>query len=160
MFELIALLSPLLMLGAVTAGQIVRRQGRDGKIREVPVAASTILYEGTMCFEDAGGDFTGTVLENGTFGGIVRSTVDNSSGADAAKNAEVWTDGDFVLPMDTTSLVHADIGKPVYAVDNYTVSETATDLVPVGILVKIISTSLAVVSIHGLGERDTGPLVT
>jgi hypothetical protein len=156
----------LLMVGAVTANQIVKRQGRDGNIVAVPVAAEAILYEGTMCFEDAGGDFTGTVLENGQFGGIVRKKVDNTGGVDASggsaagKWAEVWTDGVFELNMDTTSLTAADIGKPVYGVDNYTVSETATDLVPVGVLVKIISTSKALVSIHGLGQRDTGPLVT
>lgn len=145
---------------AVTANQIIKMQGNPGKRRSVPVAASTILYEGTLCFEDAGGDFTGTVLENGSFGGIVCDNVDNSAGADAAKYADVWVSGDFVLPMDTTSLTAADIGKPVYGVDNFTITETATDLVPVGILVRILSTSSAIVSIHGLGERDTGPLAT
>ncbi len=159
MFELLCLLFTLPLLGAVTANQIVKKQGIC-KRRSVPVAASTILYEGTMCFEDAGGDFCGTVLENGSFGGIVCENVDNSAGADEAKDADVWTTGDFELAMDTTSLTHADIGKPVYGVDNFTVTETATDLVPVGILVKIISTSRAIVSIHGIGERDTGPLVT
>lgn len=144
---------------AVTANQIVKFQGA-GPIRSVPVAASTILYAGTMCFEDAGGDFTGTVLENGSFGGIVVNEVDNSSGADAEKYADVWTTGEFELNFDTTSLTAADIGKAVYGVDNFTVTETATDLVPVGIITKVLSTSRALVSIHGLGERDTGPLVT
>lgn len=151
---------------AVTANQTIKRQGRDGKIRKVPVAADAVLYEGTLCFEDAGGDFSGTVVENGQFGGVVRKFVDNTGGADGsgggfgAKYAEVWTDGDFELPMDTTSLAAADIGKAVYGVDNYTISETATDLVPVGVITGIVSTSVAIVSIHGLGERDTGPLVT
>lgn len=159
MFTILSFLASLCFLAAVTAPQIIKAQGIM-KRRSVPVAASTILYEGTMCFEDAGGDFTGTVLENGSFGGIVCETVDNSAGADAAKNADVYTTGDFELAMDTTSLVAADIGKPVYAVDNFTVTETATDLVPVGVIVKVISTSRALISIHGLGERDTGPLVT
>lgn len=151
---------------AVTANQVIKRRGREGKLRKVPVAASTILYEGTMCFEDAGGDFAGVVVENGSFGGIVKQQVDNSAGGDGsaggfgAKFAEVYTDGDFLLTFDTTSLVVGDIGKAVYGVDNFTVSETATDLVPVGIIVEVVSTSQAWVSIHGLGERDTGPLVT
>lgn len=145
---------------AVTANQIIKRRGRQGKIRKVPVAASTILYEGTMCFEDAGGDFSGTVVENGTFGGIVVETVDNSAGGDGDKFAEVYTDGDFELPMGSASLVAADIGKAVYASDNYTLTETATDLVPVGVIVEVVAAAVAVVSIHGLGERDTGPLVT
>lgn len=145
---------------AVTANQVIRRRSGSPGRRKVPVAASTILYEGTMCFEDAGGDFTGTVLENGTFGGIVVDNVDNSAGADAAKWAEVYYDGEFLLTMDTTSLTAVDIGKPVYGVDNFTITETATDLVPVGIITEVVSTSTAWVSIHGLGERDTGPLVT
>lgn len=155
-----------LAIGAVTANQVVKRQGRDGNIAALPVAADAVIYEGTLVFEDAGGDFTGTVFENGSFGGIARHYVNNTGGVDASggsaagKWVEVWTDGVFELNMDTTSLVAADIGKPVYGVDNYTVTETATDLVPVGILMKIISTSKALVAIHGLGQRDTGPLVT
>lgn len=151
---------------AVTANQVVKRSGRDGKIRKLPVAADAVLYEGTMCFEDAGGDFAGTVVENGSFGGIVRKYVDNTGGTDGsaggygAKYVEVWTDGEFDLPMDTTSLGAADIGKAVYGVDNYTVSETGTDLVPVGIITEILSTSLARVSIHGVGEVEAGPRTT
>jgi hypothetical protein len=144
---------------AVTANQVIRRRGICDR-RHVPVAASTILYEGTLCFEDAGGDFTGTVLENGSFGGVVVQNVDNSAGADAAKKCDVFVTGEFLLTFDTTSLVAADIGKAVYGVDNFTVTETATDLVPVGIITEVVSTSTAWVSIHGLGERDTGPLVT
>jgi hypothetical protein len=151
---------------AVTANQPIRRRGTSPRIRKVPVAASTILYEGTLCFEDAGGDFTGTVLEGGTFGGIVRKMVDNSGGADAsaggfgAKWAEVYVDTEFLLPFTGTDLVVGDIGKPAYASDNYTLTEVATDLVPVGVITEVVSTSLAWVSIHGLGVRDTGPLVT
>lgn len=145
---------------AVTANQIIKRRSGSRGRRKVPVAASTILYEGTLCFEDAGGDFTGTVLENGSFGGIVVETVDNSAGADAEKKAEVYYDGEFLLTFDTTSLAAADIGKACYGVDNFTVTETATDLVPVGIITEVVSTSTAWVSIHGIGERDTGPLVT
>jgi hypothetical protein len=151
---------------AVTAAQVIRRRGNAPRQRKIPVAANTILYEGTMCFEDAGGDFTGTVLENGQFGGIVIKTVDNSGGADAsaggfgAKFAEVYVDTEFLLTMDTTSLTAVDIGKPVYGVDNFTITETPTDLVPVGVITEVVSTSQAWVSIHGLGVRDTGPLVT
>ena len=151
---------------AVTAAQVIRRRGNAPKIRKVPVAASAILYEGTMCFEDAGGDFTGTVLENGSFGGIVVKTVDNTGGADGsaggfgAKFAEVYVDTEFLLTLSSATAAAADIGKPVYGEDNFAITETATDLVPVGIITEIVSTTQVWVSIHGLGERDTGPLVT
>lgn len=159
LFELFCLLFTLAPFAAVTANQVPRRRGICQR-RSIPVAASTILYGGTMAFEDAGGDFCGTVLENGQFGGIVCENVDNSAGADADKNADVWVTGEFLLTMDTTSLVHADIGKAVYGVDNYTITETATDLVPVGTITEVVSTSSAWVEIAGIGQRDTGPLVT
>lgn len=144
---------------AVTANQVPRRRGVCER-RSVPVAASTILYGGTMCFEDAGGDFTGTVLENGSFGGIVCEQVDNSSGADADKNADVWVSGQFLLTLSAATAAHDDIGKAVYGVDNYQITETATDLVPVGIITEVVSTTQVWVQIAGLGMRDTGPLVT
>lgn len=145
---------------AVTANQIVKRAGRDGNIRSLPVAANAVIYEGTMVFEDAGGDFAGTVVELGVFGGIACEYVDNTGGADAAKYVDVWVDGEFDLPMSSASLVAADMGKPVYGVDNYAVSETATDLVPVGIITKVLSTSLARVSIHGCGQPEAGARAT
>jgi hypothetical protein len=150
---------------AVTANQVIKMRG-PARRRKVPVAASTTLYEGTLCFEDAGGDFANAVVENGVFGGVVVKAVDNSTGGDAtaggfgAKFAEVYVSGDFLLPMDTTSLTAADIGKPVYGVDNYTVTETVTDLVPVGILVEIVSSSSAWISIHGVGQAEAGARAT
>lgn len=151
---------------AVTANQVIKMRGPSPKRRKVPVAASTTLYEGTLCYEDAGGDFTGTMLENGVFGGLVVKTVDNSAGADAtaggfgAKYAEVYVEGEFLLTFDTTSVALADVGKPVYGVDNFTVSETVTDLVPVGIITEVVSTSSAWVSIHGVGQTEAGARAT
>lgn len=140
---------------AVTANQTIKRQGRDGKIRSAGVAADAILYEGTLCYEDAGGDAAGVIVDETTsFLGLVRSKQDNTGGADGDINVEFWTDGDVELPMDTTSLTNADLGKTVFGVDNYSVTETATDAPAVGILTKIISTSLALVSIKGLGEGE------
>lgn len=150
---------------AVTANQVIKMRG-PARRRKVPVAANAVLYEGTMCFEDAGGDFAGAVVENGVFGGIVIKAVDNTGGADAsaggfgAKFAEVYVTGEFLLQMDTTSLTAADIGKPVYGSDNYTVTETVTDLVPVGIITEVVSTSSAWVAIHGLGEPEAGARAT
>jgi hypothetical protein len=149
---------------AVTANQKVKRQGRDGKIEAFPVAASAILYEGTMCFLDAGGDAAAAInTDVGKFLGIVRSFVDNTGGTDGsaggagAKFVEVWTDGTFELPMSGADLVVADLGKTVYAVDNYQLSETAADQPVVGHIVGIVSTSVARVAIKGLGEAILTP---
>ncbi len=143
---------------AVTANQIVKRQGRDGKILNVPVAANKVLYEGTLCFLDAGGDASDVInTDVGKFVGIVREKADNTGGADAAIEVEVWTDGTFELPMSGADLVLADLGKTVYAVDNYALSETAADQPVVGHIVDIISTSVARVAIKGLGEAILTP---
>lgn len=150
---------------AVTANQVIKMRG-PARRRKVPVAADAVLYEGTMCFEDAGGDFAGAVVEDGSFGGIVIKAVDNTGGTDAsaggfgAKFAEVYVSGEFLLPMNSTTLTAADIGKPLYGSDNYTLTETATDLVPVGNVTEVVSSSLAWVAIHGLGETEAGARAT
>jgi hypothetical protein len=143
---------------AVTANQIVKRQGGDGKLRAHGVATNKHLYEGTLSYLDANGYASDVInTDVGKFIGIVREEVDNTGGADGAKISDFWTEGDFELPMSTASLVAADINKTVYGVDNYALSETATDQPEVGKIVKIVSTSVAVVSIKGLGEGIVAP---
>lgn len=158
MFSTLLNLLPFLLFGAVTANQIVKRQGRDGSIRQCGVAAGKHLYEGTLCYLDAGGDASDVInTDVGKFVGIVREEVDNTAGADGDKQVEVWTDGDFDLPVSAASLVAADLDKTLYGVDNYNLSETALDQPEVGKIVKILSTSLARVRIHGLGEGIVAP---
>lgn len=138
---------------AVTANQIVKRQGGTGKIRSVPVAADAVIYEGTLVYEDAGGDGIATIVDETTnFLGIAREFCDNTGGADAAKSVDVWTDGDFVLTCSAATLAAADIGKTAFGVDNFAFTETVTDAPPVGIITKFISTTSALVSIKGIGE--------
>jgi hypothetical protein len=138
---------------AVTANQIVKRQGGDGHIRSCPVAASTHLYGGTLAYLDTDGNATGAISnEDLRFIGIVREEIDNSAGAAAAKSVELWTDGDFDLPMASASLLQSDVNITLYGVDNFTLSETAANQPEVGKLVALVSTSVARVRIRGLGE--------
>lgn len=136
---------------AVTTGQLIKRQGRDGKIRSLGVAATKVLYEGTLCFEDAGGDATDVKVDaTTTFLGVVRETVDNSGGADGDKNVEFWTDGDFELPSG--SLAVADVGVAIHATDNYTTTKTAAANPAIGTLTEFVSSTVGIVSTKGLGE--------
>lgn len=139
---------------AVTANQVVKRQGRDGKLAAIGVAASKIIYEGTAVFLDAGGDATDVKVDaNTVFAGIAREQVDNSSGADGDKTVEVWTDGDFELTIAGT-LADSEIGTAVYATDNYTFNQTSTSNVAIGKLMDRVngSTTVGIVRIKGLGE--------
>src|SRR5690606_13984266 len=114
----------------------------DGKLGSLGVAASTHIYEGQLCYVDGDGYLVGTIVDEDTvFAGIAREEYDNSDGSDGDITAEFWTDGDFELPMDTTSLLQADIGATLYGVDNEEVSETATSQPPVGLLLEVRSTS-------------------
>jgi predicted RecA/RadA family phage recombinase len=104
---------------STAANQVVGRQ--IGDRRSVPVAAAVHLYEGTIFFITPAGYATDT---SGTgenqFGGIVETEADNSSGAAGDINVEAWGEGIFELAG--TTLAQADVGKDVYATDNFTVS--------------------------------------
>lgn len=136
---------------AVSTGQLVKRQGRDGKVRGIGVAASKTIYEGTLVYLDAGGDATDVKVDaNTVFAGIARETVDNSSGADGDKDVEVWTDG--VFELTSASLAAADVGVAIYGSDNATTTKTSTGAPQVGTLVKVISATVGEIAISGLGE--------
>ena len=136
---------------AVTANQIVKRQGRDGKRVSVGAAASKNIYGGTLVFLDAGGDGTDVKVDaNTVFAGISVQQVDNSSGADNDLQVELYADGVFELPITLTD--RSDIGSAVHASDNYTPTLTTTANPRIGTLVGFVSTSVGLVQIAGLGE--------
>src|SRR5262249_32433050 len=124
----------------------------------VPLAASAVLYEGTLCFKDASGNFTGAPSGQLTFGGLVCEMVDNTGGAARAKYADVWTEIDALLTCSAATLTNADIGLPVYAVDTFRFTKTAAGTLPVGVITEVVDATHAFVALQGVGERDTGPL--
>ena len=137
---------------AVTANQVIKRQGGNWKRKNVPSAASKHHYEGCAVFLDAAGRGTDVKVDaNTVFAGIAISEVDNSSGAADALNVEVWGDGDFQLPVTGATL--ALQGTPVYASDNFTFTMTAGTNPPIGTLTKFVSTGIGIVTIRGLGEK-------
>lgn len=104
---------------AVTANQLTKRQ--EGSRKSYPIAASTTIYEGTLNFITVTGyldDDTATGANR--FAGIALAYIDNSSGAAAALNGEVYADG--VFELTGTGFTQASVGLPVYATDNYTVT--------------------------------------
>ena len=105
---------------SVTAAQMIRRQ--EGDRGTMPVAASTILYEGAMAFVTPAGyadDDTGS--GGNKFAGIVHATVDNSSGSAGDLNVELWRDDD-VFELTGSGFSQADVGKKAFATDNFTIA--------------------------------------
>lgn len=141
------------MIGmAVTANQVTRRQ--DGNRVGLPVAASTKLYEGTMAFINSTGyadDDTASGANE--FAGIVISYVDNSGGSAGDLNCELWTTGVFELAGAGT-YTQADVGKPVYATDNYTISLTSG--VYIGTVARFVSATVLGVRIEVTASEVTG----
>ena len=124
---------------AVTANQLVKRED-DTVLNNVPVAASTRIYAGTLVFEKSDGfadDDTGSGANN--FLGISRDDVDNSSGSAGDLNVELWREGIFTLTG--ASFAQTSVGKPVFASDNYTLSLTGAGNSFVGIIEGYISST-------------------
>ena len=104
----------------------------------IPVAASTIIYEGAAVTIDGSGyavNLTGT----SGFAGFARRTVDNSAGGAGAKSVEVWTRGKVSINVgDTIALT--DRSGPIEMSDNDTFRKGgAIAGVPVGTMQRIIT---------------------
>jgi predicted RecA/RadA family phage recombinase len=131
---------------AVTADQLISASiPGTGRLREGLVEAGEILYAGTMAFVDADGYMTPTMTGPLDFAGIVRKQADNSSGADGAIKCELYTEGDFDLPL--ASVAQADVGSLAYATDNYTLTTTSTSNSLVGLIIGVAATNVARVRI-------------
>lgn len=134
-------------MAAVSANQPLKaRNNRD--LQHGPVAASKHLYENTMCFSVPGtGGITDVIATTvNQFRGIVYKEVDNSSGALGDKYAEYWTEGEYWF-FNQSGFAVTDLGKAVYAVDNYTLSLTDTAQPRVGTLTKFESATQVAVTI-------------
>lgn len=110
---------------------------REGIELDFPVAADTKIYAGSMVCVDADGYAVPAADTSGyLFLGVALEQVDNSAGADGAKNVRVRRTG--VFEFDAASITQAMIGDPMYAVDDQTFDDAAgpTNDIKVGILVK------------------------
>jgi hypothetical protein len=154
-------LGSILMFGllgmAVTANQLIKRQ--DGVRGHLPVAASTTIYEGTFVFVNAtgyGDDDTATGANE--FGGIAITSVDNSGGSAGDLNVELWRTGVFEL-VGAGTFTQADVGRTVYASDNYTITLTGGgSAVPIGTVARYVSATVLGVDIEvaGAGSQLAG----
>lgn len=105
----------------------------------LPVAASTRIYERTLCFVNASGyldDDTASGVN--AFAGLSVMEVDNSSGSNGDKSCEFWTEKLALLTGSGFS--QASVGKDAFASDNYSVTTTPTaSTVRIGKVVRYVS---------------------
>jgi len=119
---------------------------REGDFYEFPVLATAKIFGGGMVGVDANGwaqsaaDIAGLKLV-----GLAEAYVDNSGGANGAKMVKVRRG---VFKLAANGLTDADIGKPVFVVDDQTVQLAATaNDVHAGILVQVESATEAWVAL-------------
>lgn len=128
----------------VTTDQLINRG--DCRYTEQPVAASTVLYGGTLVFTNSGGFADDDIAAGAnTFAGIVTRRYDNSGGANGDITAQIENRGQFVLTG--SGFTQADVNVKVYATDNYTLTKTSTNNVFVGVIREVISATQVKVEI-------------
>ncbi len=80
------------------------------------------------------------------FAGIAYEECDNSAGSDGDESLRCYTQGDFELTLSGATM--ADVGKPVYASDDATLTLTSTDNTFVGHVVDVPSSGVIILRIE------------
>ncbi|SFK92329.1 hypothetical protein SAMN05216302_102124 [Nitrosomonas aestuarii] len=98
----------------------------DAELINVPVAASTKIYAGSIVAANASGYATkGAVATTLTFLGRAEEQVDNSSGANGAKTINVRRRAAFKFKnYGSDAVTQAELGKTCYIYDDETVAKT------------------------------------
>lgn len=131
---------------AVTANQVIKQQAADRA--NYPVAASTMIYEGTMTFVTTSGYADDdTASGANAFAGIAVEQVDNSAGSAGDKVVEVYNKGQFELVG--SGFAQTDVGMDIYASDNFTITKTRAAAAPrIGRCVGYVSSTKVIVDIR------------
>ena len=119
---------------------------REGDIYEFPALAAAKVYGGSIAAIDANGKAQPAADTAGLkVVGICEGYVDNSAGADDALSVKVRRG---VFKLAASGLTDADIGKPLFIVDDQSVQLAATtNDVFAGILVQVESATEAWVAL-------------
>lgn len=125
---------------AATANRVTASRNLGTK-HQVPVAASTTIYAGTIVMIDSAGyarPAAASVTNKGVVG-VATAKVDNSSGSAGDLNV-IAQEGEFLFAGDT--LGQDDLNAIMYADDDQTIDETqATNCPRVGFLTEFVSAS-------------------
>lgn len=98
------------------AANAARAVSTGGNRNHLPVIAADIIYEGAAVGVVEASGHARPLQSADRFAGFSTSKCDNSAGAAAEKNVEVYSKGTVTLSV--TGAVITDIGQPVYAADD------------------------------------------
>jgi len=111
-------------MGALTSARNTRES--IGTVHGLPVAASTICYQGGLAVLNAGYAEPGSTDTGLLAAGRFEETKDNSAGSNGAlsvlvKEGDFW----FANSASTDLIAQADVGADCYIVDDQTVAKTS-----------------------------------
>lgn len=122
-----------------------------GDYNELPVAASTKIYEGAMV-GDSGGYARGLVAGDAFHGHAVQQA-DNSSGGAGDINVKLLS-GTYRLEVTLSGVAITDVDRDVYASADDTLTLTQGSNTHVGKVVRYVGTNTCVVEFRSVGSND------
>lgn len=121
-----------------------------GDFTDYPLYQAIHAYEGSMIFIQADGYAT-TAAGGLAFLGHADAECDNSAGSSGDKSVRVRR-GEYRLQVTLTGVAIADVGDPIYASDDGTLTKTSTSNSLVGRIVRYVAANTCVVEFNGIGE--------
>ena len=116
----------------------------DQVLRTLRVKGTTKIYRGGIIGLTAAG-YARELVAGDAFAGIAYEEKDNSAGADGALLVRVWTIADIEHAI--SGLVQGDVGRPVFASADDTLTLTGAGNSYVGIVQDYVSSALGIVRI-------------
>jgi len=117
----------------------------DQELRTLRVKGSTKVYRGAIVGLTSAGYARGLVAGSDVFCGISYEEMDNSAGADGGKAVRVYTVGDFEVAV--SGAAQTDVGRPVFASADDTLTLVAAGNSFVGIVQDWVSSGVVIVRI-------------
>jgi hypothetical protein len=123
-----------------------------GNVNELPVKASTCIYEGAAVGDDAGGYMRGLVAGDPFRGFALRKADNSATATDGYINVKLMTKG--LVELTITSIAITDVGKDVYASADGTFTLTAGSNSYIGKVYRYVTTNTCIVAFLAEGQTD------
>lgn len=123
-----------------------------GKLNDIPVIASDIIYEGAAVGIVTASGHARPLTSADKFAGFAQTKCDNSAGSAAAKNVKVISSGKIQLSV--SGAVITDVGQPVYATDDNAFGFTPVGGVYIGRVIRFVSSGVVEVQFDAIKGID------
>lgn len=116
---------------------------KPGELVSYRVGANTVIYKGALVSvrNDGHAYPSRSGVNTDVFIGVAFETVDNTGGVAGARSVRVWKSGTYVY--NGSGFTQASVGLPMYALDDNTLTTTATNNQLVGFVVEVLSSTQA-----------------